>query len=258
MGFTAQAGGQCIKRRFSALPTVLNFRKPKTMRANQVERHGLEPGPRIVTSISRPWLDRMARLGNVASETLRLLSPTTAAISMTLLGVNVARAADKSCDLAEVDYAANARLSFDDFDQKGTTPTTWRALSNQGCNEQAAAAAEDYLAHAKLSSVSAEHDVVFHIAQSLALSGHNSEAALLVVAAKDPTQPATADLDWNTYLNGTWGYLRHRRDELEKARSTLSVETGAGNMLNARVLAGLLHCFDQPYSVAYSASCRVP
>ena len=108
--------------------------------------------------------------------------------------------------LSETDLQHNASLSFDDFDQKGTTPATWRQLDDRGCKVEAALAAEDYLMHAKLASVVQQHDVLFHIAQSLAQAGRNDEAAMLVAASKDPIQAVGAAFDWNTYLDGKLGF----------------------------------------------------
>ena len=165
-------------------------------------------------------------------------------------------ARDQSCRLTREDVQHNATLSFDEFDQKGTTPATWRQLDNRGCKVEAALAAEDFLVHAKLASVVQQHDVLFHIAQSLAQAGRNDQAAMLVAASKDPTQAAEADFDWNTYLDGTWAFLTRNQPELASARARLAAEGGRGNAINALALAGLLRCFDQPYAVAYSAACR--
>ena len=174
-----------------------------------------------------------------------------------LVAGSVARAADRpACALTPANLQENAKLSFDDFDQKGTTPSTWRALSNHDCEAQAAIAAEDYLVHAMFASVRIQKNVQFHLAQSLAKIGRNDSAAVLVAASKDPSQSATSSLDWNTYLDGTWAFLVGHRDELEVDHARLAAETGAGNALNASALAGLSRCFGQPYRIAYSAACR--
>ena len=181
----------------------------------------------------------------------------TAGIAAFLAGCCLpAYAGAPSCDVTQADLQRNAALSFDDFDQKGTAPATWRQLSNRGCNRQAALTAEDYLVHAKLASVVQQHDVLFHIAQSLAEDGQNEQAAMLVAASKDPTQPSEAAFDWNTYLDGTWAFLARRRPDLALAYARLGAETGHGNAVNTTALGGLLRCFDRPYAIAYSGTCR--
>ncbi len=48
---------------------------------------------------------------------------------------------DANCDLSDQEKVANAELTFDECDQKGTTPSTWRQLSNRHCEVQTIEAA---------------------------------------------------------------------------------------------------------------------
>jgi hypothetical protein len=51
-----------------------------------------------------------------------------------------------------------------------------------------------------LASDTQRRDILFHIAQSLAMNGQNAEAALLVSAAKDSHQSKSSEFDCDTYL----------------------------------------------------------
>jgi hypothetical protein len=163
---------------------------------------------------------------------------------------------EPACHLTAADKAANAQLSFDDFDQKGVTPVTWRRLSNRGCHALAVEAAEDYLVHAHFRTASEQRDVMFHIGQSLGMSGKYDAAALMVAGAKAPAAESSGDLDWNTYVDGTWAFLKRDKAALARAREILLAEPGKGNEINGAALAGLLACFDKPYEVAYGSACR--
>jgi hypothetical protein len=180
--------------------------------------------------------------------------------ALAALGSGLARAEAPGgvCELSREDKIANSKLTFDQFDQIGVTPATWRQLEDKhGCHAQAVEAAEDYLIHAHFEHEAERRDVIFHIAQSLALSGKYEEAALMVASSKNPSQAATSKLDWNTYLNGTWAFLKKDKGTLKEMRDLLATEPGEGNHLNASVLSGLLTCFNKPYSIAYGcAACR--
>jgi hypothetical protein len=175
-----------------------------------------------------------------------------------LLPAGVQEVASKAaCQITLADKASNAQMSFEDFDQKGVTPSTWRQLSDRGCDAAAIEAAEAYLADARFTKASEQRDVMFHIAQSLGLLGKYDEAALLVAASKNPISSPGDDLDWNAYLDGTWAFFKRDKARLDQARKTLLSEPGRGNQINGSALTGLLRCFDKPYRLAYQATCRV-
>ncbi|MGN6148290.1 MAG: hypothetical protein ACTHPD_07110 [Rhizomicrobium sp.] len=159
------------------------------------------------------------------------------------------------CKLTPDDKAANATLSFDDFDQKGTTPSTWRALMNRDCPGRAAEAADDYLVNGPPLTPNEKSDVLFHEAQSLAIMGDNAQASRLVAAAIMPDRASHGDLDWTVYLTGTWAFLVNNRGALDAAAAKLAAEPGDGNRVNASVLRGLQACFDKSYDEAYNG-CR--
>ena len=161
-----------------------------------------------------------------------------------------------SCTLTEADKQVNADLSFDDFDQIGTGPATWRQLDNRHCEAAAVEAAEDYLIHARNLPQGARRNIFFHIAQSLGIQGDYKAAALMVASAKDPSSPPAGAFDWNTYLDGTWAFFKRDKASLSIAQKKLTSEPGDGNQINGSVLTGLVNCFDQPYGIAYQKECR--
>jgi len=161
-----------------------------------------------------------------------------------------------ACHVTALDKTSNAQMSFDDFDQKGVSASTWRRLSERGCYAAAIEAAEDYLIHAHFAKASEQRDVMFHIAQSLGMIGRYEEAALAVAGAKSPIATPADDLDWNTYLDGTWAFFKRDKAMLARARQILVSEQGRGNQINGSVLSGLLNCFDKPYLSAYQTPCR--
>jgi hypothetical protein len=159
------------------------------------------------------------------------------------------------CHLTPEDKAANAKLSFDDFDQKGALSSTWRALMHANCPGRAAEAADDYLINGPALTPDQKSDVLFHEAQSLAIMGDNAQASRLVSAAIPADRSDHGDLDWTTYLEGTWAFLVKDRATLDAATSKMMVEQGDANRVDTNVLRGLQMCFDKDYDTAYN-DCR--
>jgi hypothetical protein len=160
-----------------------------------------------------------------------------------------------SCHLTQEDKAANARLSFDDFDQKGSLPSTWRALMHANCPGRAAEAADDYLVNGPGLTPDQKSDVLFHEAQALAIMGDNAQASRLVSAAIPPDRSGHGELDWTTYLEGTWAFLVKDRAALDAAATRMMAEPGDSNRMDGNVLRGLQMCFDKDYDTAYN-DCR--
>jgi hypothetical protein len=181
---------------------------------------------------------------------LRIILP---AIFLFAAGMDAVAA--PACQLSTIEKAASARLSFDDFDQKGVTASTWRQLENHGCGALAVEAAEDYLVNGPVLTGSPKEDVLFHEAQSLAILGENAQAAHLVAAAIPPDRTSHGDLDWTTYLVGTWAFLVKEKPLLDASVARMSGEPGQGNAIDSAVLRGLAKCFARPYRTAYD-TCR--
>jgi hypothetical protein len=163
------------------------------------------------------------------------------------------------CHLTAEDLAANARLSFEDFDQAGVTPATARKLGERGCYSEAARASEHYLIHGPVLDDYQRNVVRWHLGQYLASSGNEEAAAKVIASTRRPADPARPDFDWNSYVTGTWAFLVRDRALLQESWEKLRTEPTRENGMNARVLARLLKCFDQSYREAYEGpACGAP
>jgi hypothetical protein len=172
------------------------------------------------------------------------------------VGTTAAHATDATkCFLSAADKSANARLSFDEFDQKGVTNSTWRQLEDRGCHALTVEAAEDYLVEGPVLTLAHKEDVLFHEAQSLAFLGDTAQAAHFVAAAIPPDRSNHGDLDWTTYLIGTWAFLVREKPLLDASAGKMSLEPGEDNAIDGAVLRGLAKCFNRSYRIAYTV-CR--
>ena len=154
------------------------------------------------------------------------------------------------CALADADLAANARLSFDEFDQRGTTPATARQLGNQRCYAEAARATEHYLVNGPILSTGEHSAVVWHLGQYLAAAGDEPRAASVMAAARRPIEPGD-ELEWNAYVEGTWAFLVKDRPVLETAVARLRAAPQPRNRNNLRAVERMLRCFGRSYADAY-------
>lgn len=132
------------------------------------------------------------------------------------------------CQLSEADKVANAELSVPQFDYTPSSSTNARSLANRGCYREAAEAGQDYLAKRQIGDERAHSNVIFHIGQNLAMSGDERAAAMMIAAAKRPSQPADASFDWNTYVFGTWAFLQRNRALLQSSYDVLSAKEVKG------------------------------
>jgi hypothetical protein len=160
------------------------------------------------------------------------------------------------CLLDEAGKQANSALSFEDFDQLGTLPSTWRKLAEAGCQNEAVEAVSDYLIKGPVANPKQKRILLFHLGQTLALKGEERRAADFIAASREAMgeRNATDNLNWNDYVSGTWAFLMKDRQFLVKSRDAV-LASGARNAKNAALLSGLERCFDKPYSVAYDQNC---
>ncbi|TXI91817.1 MAG: hypothetical protein E6Q34_06940 [Burkholderiaceae bacterium] len=163
--------------------------------------------------------------------------------------------AQTQCEISTNDFLENAKLSFEDFDQKGITPKTSRALGNAKCYLAAVEVSEQYLAMNLNLSARERAIVTWHMAQYLAFAGKEKEAAKLMLASLNGKEIAIPEdqFDWNTYVIGTWAFIHKNRPLLEQSLQTLQSRGGQRNTMNGNVLQGFLNCFEASYESSYGA-----
>jgi hypothetical protein len=160
------------------------------------------------------------------------------------------------CALSEADKVKNRSLDWATFDQDVTIPSNWRSLDSRGCHLVAAEAAADYLAHGPMPESERWHTSTrFHMGQSLGFAGRNSEAAKVIATARRLTP--VGNMDWNSYVSGTYAFLVGDKAQLISAQKRLASSSSFGDNTNNGVLVGLTHCFGKPYKAAYDMQCRI-
>ena len=158
------------------------------------------------------------------------------------------------CSLSRAEMDANAKLTFKEFDQAGTLPSTWRALTAVGCWQQAIDALRDYAIRGPVPEPDHQRIMLFHMGQTLATAGDEQRAADFIGFSREPagSRPPENLLAWNDYVIGTWAFLTKDLTLLEESRDHVLAAPGEGNKINGGILAGLVRCFKKPYSVAYN------
>jgi hypothetical protein len=176
-------------------------------------------------------------------------------LALALSSDHVSKSPDsKLCEFKQVDKDANAKLSFEEFDQDFDNPKNWRGLGITGCMEQALEASQDYVARGPVLEPYHQRIMLFHYGQTLALLGRETEAAPFISFSREPkgSRPPEIKLNWNDYVAGTWAFLKQDRALLIAMRDSVLKSPGAGNETNGNVLVRLEKCFGKPYSIAYS------
>lgn len=171
-------------------------------------------------------------------------------------GAKLSATTSDSCGLTLADKVKNRMLDWVSFDQGGASPTSWRSLEERGCHLAAADAAADYLAHGPMPDNERWQSTTrFHMGQSLASAGRHDEAAKVVATARRITP--VGNMDWNSYVSGTYAFLIGDKSQLVLAQKRLASSLSSADYNNNGVLLGLTHCFRKPYKTAYSLKCRV-
>jgi len=180
-------------------------------------------------------------------------------ISWLLFALQAPSAAAPVCQITPEQKAANAKLSFDDFDQKGVTPVTSRKLAEAGCWAESAEATQHYLLYGPQVSEGQQRVLRFHLAQQTANAGREREAALVMAGARNPAESlATPEtVRWNDFVRGHWAFFTKDKAMLQASLAAVEAGTGFGNRLNTALLQGLLKCFDRSYRDAVEAPCRI-
>ena len=75
--------------------------------------------------------------------------------------------------------------------------------------------------------------------------------------SKDLCECADSEFTWNTYVEATPAFFKYDlKSLLEKLRS-MALKTPSMQLINLKVVDGLIKCFNEPYLEAYSnAACR--
>lgn len=171
------------------------------------------------------------------------------------LSTAAATIGDPPCMLTASQKQANAKLNFDDFDQKGTLPSTSRALGERGCLRLAADAAEDYLLNGPARSDYQQRVIVWHMAQSFAMAGDERRAAQLMAGTRVPAGN-NENLDWNSYVRASWAFLVKDRLVFDVAAADLAKSARPSDRVNSAIISGMGRCWAKPYRVAYDRHCR--
>jgi hypothetical protein len=179
-------------------------------------------------------------------------------ILILMASLTIGQAAEPTCVVTSEQRDANRALSFLDFDQRGVTPQTARKLGERKCYAEAAAASEDYLLFGPDLTRREREVVSWHLAQYLASSGREAEAARVMATTRAEPEETPDGFDWNTYVVGSYAFLAGDRAMLDDAVARLTAQGGARNLMNGRVLRRLQKCFGRPYLEAYeSETCAV-
>lgn len=132
-------------------------------------------------------------------------------------------------------------------------------LASRGCYAGAARISLDYLAKGPLLSVREQAITQLHMARNLAYSGDEIAAAQAAASARRSDQRTDQEipLDWNSYVQGLYGFLIKDRGLLEANRERLMARVVAGydgDAMNGRNLSALATCFDRTYLDAMSVT----
>lgn len=147
------------------------------------------------------------------------------------------------------------KLTWDEFDQKDISPASFRRYADRECYREAAELIEYYLANKPGLEIWQQRLSRFHAGQMYGHAGDEWRALELIRSARNPEQPASASLDWNTYVDGVVAFLEKNRATLSSTRARLEA-AGGNNLINARVLRRMEKCFDRPYNGIWEADCE--
>jgi hypothetical protein len=165
-------------------------------------------------------------------------------IAASLLASSPSAAAVPPAPCPTVPAAELMALPYDKFDT-GDGPSAWRNLLDRACVDAAVATLVAYReANARRMTSEQKDELSFHIGQTLAFSGRDSESIPHFEASAGPDSTA----EWRAYVDATAGFLRKDRDRVERALATYS-NVAPGSM-RLGVIRGFLKCFDKPYMEA--------
>jgi hypothetical protein len=183
------------------------------------------------------------------------LLATQLAVSATALAQDPPPAVD--CPMGDEIRSLALQLTWDDFDQKSDSPSSFRAFALRGCYRAAAELIEYYLANKPGLDASQRRNSRFHAGQMYGHAGDDRRALELIRSAFWLEQPPNHPLDWNTYVGGVVAFLERDRQTLALARERLE-KAGGNNVINAQVLKRMEECFDKSYANVWLSACKTP
>lgn len=154
-----------------------------------------------------------------------------------------------------VDAAAQTARPWSDFEFDHDTPGGPMELGERGCYRAAADISREYLARGPLLGVREQAITQLHRARNLAYAGDETAAAQVAASARRSDQRTDQEipLDWNSYVQGLYGFLIKDRALLDANRERLVVrarEGFEGDAMNGRNLSALSVCFGRSYTEA--------
>lgn len=167
--------------------------------------------------------------------------------------------ADPAVCILDVD--AQMTRPWVDYEFSTDVPGGPMWLATRGCYAAAARISRAYLARGPLLTVREQAITQLHMARNLAYSGDEGEAAQAAASARRSDQRTDQEipLDWNSYVQGLYGFLIKDRALLDANRDRLVTRAAAGfegDAMNGRNLSALSTCFERSYIDAMMmASC---
>lgn len=166
-----------------------------------------------------------------------------------------------------VDRAAMLALDEHAFDQE--MDGGWRRVAERpGC----ASAAADLIAAYREAHPDHTTILYWHEGQLRASEGQAEAAIALFERSYERGNIWNIDSGWNSYVDATIAFMRRDMGGLKAAREKLAALPPPAEQHGARpeaktiktrswppnlsVVDGLIHCFDEPYQLAYGEACR--
>lgn len=125
-------------------------------------------------------------------------------------------------------------------------------LAGRGCYRAAGEISRHYLARGPLLSAREQAITQLHMARNLAYAGDEAAAAQAAASARRSDQRTDGEipLDWNSYVQGLYGFLIRDRALLDDNLARLMASSREGDAYNGRNLSALSTCFDRSYTDA--------
>lgn len=165
----------------------------------------------------------------------------------------------EECRVDESARTGARSLPWQEFDQTGDHPGSFRHLANNGCLRAALTAYDDWLANGPgYPDQRAQAIGTFHRAQLMAMLGDVATArTLLARAMRTKSEEDPRAEIWNHYVRGVIAYFVQDRAALANMIAELGRDRDDPFAVRQiGVLQGLLDCFDRDYQTAMSSLCR--